>query len=135
MGIRSLSVTSYGNIETPDDIIPNIGLQNQTQSVAADMAYNNAGAAAAAGKTNNDQANKQKDEYSQLKNAIDAANNKLRFVQTRCEFKYYEDINRAAIKVIDKETDEVIREIPPEETIKLVQKLWELAGIIVDEKV
>jgi len=39
------------------------------------------------------------------------------------------------IKVINSETDEVIREIPPEKILDLIAKLWELAGIIVDEKV
>ena len=71
---------------------------------------------------------------SQIRNAIENANKKLKFTRTKCELTYHEDINRVAIKVIDKETEEVIREIPPEETLELVKKLWELAGIIIDEK-
>ena len=69
-----------------------------------------------------------------LKSAIDKTNNKLMMRRTRCEFTIYEDINRVAIKVIDRDTDKVVREIPPEESLELVQKLWELAGLIVDEK-
>jgi flagellar protein FlaG len=34
----------------------------------------------------------------------------------------------------DKERKEVIKEIPPEETLEMVEKMWELAGILVDEK-
>jgi flagellar protein FlaG len=71
---------------------------------------------------------------SQIRNAIENANKKLKFTRTKCELTYHEDINRVAIKVIDKETEEVIREIPPEETLELVKKLWEMAGIIIDEK-
>jgi flagellar protein FlaG len=71
---------------------------------------------------------------NQIKSAISQANSQLRFTSTRCEFSYYEDINRVAIKVIDRYTDKVIREIPPEETIELVQKLWEFAGLLYDEK-
>ena len=71
---------------------------------------------------------------SQIRNAIENANKKLKFKRTKCELTYHEDINRVAIKVIDKETEEVIREIPPEETLELVKKLWEMAGIIIDEK-
>lgn len=70
----------------------------------------------------------------QLESEINKANNQLHFKRTRCEFKYFDDINRVAIKVIDKNTDEVIREIPPEDTIELIQKLWEFAGLLYDEK-
>lgn len=54
--------------------------------------------------------------------------------QTRCEFSYHDEINRVSIKVINKETDEVIREIPPEKSLEMVEKMWELAGILIDQK-
>ncbi|MCX4317731.1 MAG: flagellar protein FlaG [Lachnospiraceae bacterium] len=38
------------------------------------------------------------------------------------------------MKVKDADTGEVIREIPAEETLKMVEKMWELAGILVDER-
>ena len=49
-------------------------------------------------------------------------------------FKYHEKINRVSIKIVDTKTDEVIREIPPEETMKMVEKMLEQAGILVDER-
>lgn len=70
----------------------------------------------------------------QIKNAISQANNQLKIHRTRCEFSYHEDTKRVSIKVVDRETEEVIREIPPEETLDMIEKMWELAGIIVDEK-
>ena len=33
-----------------------------------------------------------------------------------------------------KDTKETIKEIPPEKTLDLIAKAWELAGILVDEK-
>ena len=36
--------------------------------------------------------------------------------------------------VINEDTDEVIREIPPEKSLDMLQKMWEMAGILVDEK-
>jgi len=38
------------------------------------------------------------------------------------------------VKVLDSETNEVIREIPPEKILDMVAKMWELAGLIVDER-
>lgn len=131
MEIKSMPLTGYREIDAPEKKIPNISLQDKTQYTAQNVGVNEK---AATGDTYNGQAYDQKDNKGNLKGAIDMANNKLKFTQTKCEFKYYEEINRVVIKVLDKETEEVIREIPPEETLELVQKLWELAGIIVDEK-
>lgn len=38
------------------------------------------------------------------------------------------------VKVIDAETEEVIREIPPEKILDLVAMIWEMIGLIVDER-
>ncbi|MBU5477766.1 flagellar protein FlaG [Eubacterium sp. MSJ-13] len=53
---------------------------------------------------------------------------------TRLEYSVDDDTQRISIKVIDKDTDKCIREVPPEETLKALKKIWEIAGIIVDEK-
>ena len=70
------------------------------------------------------------------KKTIDAmmseANQKLS--RTRCEYSYDEPTKRVSIKVYDKDTDKLIREVPPEKSLEALQKIWELAGIIVDEK-
>lgn len=70
----------------------------------------------------------------QIKQAIDRANHKMKAHRTRCEFSYDEETKRVSITVYDKDTEEVIKEIPPEETLEMVQKMWELAGILIDEK-
>lgn len=54
--------------------------------------------------------------------------------KTRCEYSYHEKTKRVSIKVFDDETGEVIREIPPEKSLDMLQKMWEMAGIMVDEK-
>lgn len=54
--------------------------------------------------------------------------------RTRCEYSYHEKTKRVSIKVFDDETGEVIREIPPEKSLDMLQKMWEMAGILVDEK-
>lgn len=69
-----------------------------------------------------------------IKSVLSMTNEKIRMTNTRCEFEYHDKTNRVSIKVIDKETDEVVREIPPEETLEMVEKIWELAGLIMDER-
>lgn len=70
----------------------------------------------------------------QIKQAIDEANQRTRFTKKSFEYAFDDRTNRVSITVIDQETDEVIREIPAEETLDMLAKIWELAGIVVDEK-
>lgn len=49
-------------------------------------------------------------------------------------FGIHDATNRVTIKIVDKETKEVLKEIPPEKTLDMLAKAWELAGILVDEK-
>ena len=78
--------------------------------------------------------NEEEQVSSKVKDAIDKVNEKIVPSKTRCEFSYHEDTNRISIKVIDQATEETIREIPAEETLNMLSKIWELAGLLVDER-
>jgi len=67
-------------------------------------------------------------------NAIEHANKKLQGVQTEFEYGIHGKTKQIMVKVLDKETKEVIREIPSEKILDMVSKMWELAGMFVDEK-
>ena len=69
-----------------------------------------------------------------VKSAIADINKKIRPTHTQCEFSYHEKTNRISITVRDSDTQEVIKEIPPEKTLDMIAKTLELAGILVDEK-
>lgn len=69
-----------------------------------------------------------------VKEAIKAVNQKIKPTRTECQFSYHEETKRIAIKVLDQETGDVIREIPPEKTLDMIAKMWEVAGLLVDEK-
>ena len=65
--------------------------------------------------------------------AIEKANKAISSVR-RFEFSIHEKTKEIMVKVIDNDTNEVIREIPPEKVLDMVAKMWEMAGIIVDER-
>ncbi len=71
----------------------------------------------------------------QLIRAIDRAIKSLEGPETRFEMKVHEATNVITIKVFNKETGELLREIPPEKSLDLVVKMKEIAGILVDERV
>jgi len=47
-------------------------------------------------------------------------------------FEHNTEANELVVKVVDNETDEVIRQIPPEELLTLTQRLTDLRGNLVD---
>ena len=68
----------------------------------------------------------------QLKRAVEEINKKAN--NSEAVFGVHEDTNRITIKIIDKESKEVIKEFPPEKTLDMIAKVWEMAGLMVDEK-
>lgn len=67
-----------------------------------------------------------------IRKAIEKINKQM--ANTECQYGIHEATNRVTIKIVDKESREIIREFPPEETLEMIAKAWELAGILVDEK-
>jgi flagellar protein FlaG len=53
----------------------------------------------------------------------------------RLKIRVNRDINRIVVKVIDARTDKVIKEIPPIEMQKLIARLKQVIGLLVDEKI
>lgn len=70
---------------------------------------------------------------STIKQAVSDINKKIN-ANTIAEFGYHEDTKRITIKIVDKDSKKVIREYPPEETLDMIAKVWELAGMFLDEK-
>lgn len=50
------------------------------------------------------------------------------------KFGIHEATNRITIKIVDRDTKEVIKEIPPEKSLDLMEKRLELAGVLLDQK-
>ena len=71
----------------------------------------------------------------QLIRAVDRAIKSLEGPMTSFEVKVHEQTKAVMVKVFNKETGVLIREIPPEQTLDLVVKMMEFAGILVDEKI
>lgn len=68
----------------------------------------------------------------QLKKAVNDLNKQL--TNSEAIFGVHEKTNRVTIKIVDKTTKEVLKEYPPEQTLDMIAKVWEVAGILVDEK-
>ncbi|RJQ30980.1 MAG: flagellar protein FlaG [Peptococcaceae bacterium] len=69
-----------------------------------------------------------------LLEAIEKANDALNGSNHSFRFYIHKETKQIMIKVIDNETSEIIKEIPPEEILDAIAKMWEIAGLFVDEK-
>ncbi|MGF9699797.1 flagellar protein FlaG [Paenibacillus sp. MABNR03] len=67
----------------------------------------------------------------ELKKAIEA----IQGPQKSLEFSVHEETHSIMIKVTNRETGELIREVPPEKLLDVAAKMMELAGLIVDKKI
>lgn len=69
---------------------------------------------------------------AQIKKAIEEINKKAN--NSEAVWGVHEDTNRVTIKLVDKQTREVIKEFPPDKTLDMISRVWEMAGLMVDEK-
>ena len=141
MTLESIGAAGNSMNNYTDVVKQNVSKTPQTQvKVAEETAKKSAIAAPAATaftEPKGAEATGQKEEEtisSKIKDAVDKVNQKIVPTKTRCEFSYHEDTNRISIKVIDQATEETIKEIPAEETLDMLSKIWELAGLLVDER-
>ncbi|MNM60955.1 flagellar protein FlaG [compost metagenome] len=71
----------------------------------------------------------------QLIRNIDRAVKSLQGPETTLDISIHDKTHQIMVKVLNKDTGEVIREVPPEKTLDLVAKMMELAGLMIDAKV
>ena len=69
----------------------------------------------------------------QLKKAVEQMK-KGQLENSEAVFGFHEETNRVTIKIVDRKTKEVIKELPPEKTLDMIAKVWEMAGLFVNEK-
>lgn len=70
-----------------------------------------------------------------LNEAIDHLNSFLEMNQKSSKFVKHEGLDKYYVRLIDTETEEVIKEIPPESLLNAFYEMKKLAGMIVDEKI
>lgn len=69
-----------------------------------------------------------------LKTAVNNANKMLQASSRRLLYTIHEETRKVMVSVVNAETNEVIREIPPKNVLDTYAKMLELAGLLVDKK-
>ena len=84
------------------------------------------------GNRDDSQAKQTISENSQIRKAVDEINKKAH--NSEAVFGIHQATNRVTIKIVDKDTKKVLKEYPPEKTLDMIAKVWEMAGLLVDQK-
>ncbi len=68
-----------------------------------------------------------------LNDAVEMLNTAAKTVNNRISFSVDEKTDRIVMRVLDANNNEVIREIPPKEVIRLAAQIREMIGMFIDE--
>lgn len=78
---------------------------------------------------------KEKPDVKLLQEMLDVAQQHFHVREIGLEFVVHEQTGRVKVTVLEKETGEMIREVPPQQVLDLMAKIDEMMGIIYDQRV
>jgi flagellar protein FlaG len=73
-------------------------------------------------------------EKERTQKVVDNISESLASMQTALDFSVDEDLGRVVVKIVDPETQEVIKQIPSEEALELAKSLGKLTGMFVETR-
>ncbi|WP_077307537.1 flagellar protein FlaG [Terribacillus halophilus] len=72
---------------------------------------------------------------SEIEKKVETMNQVLESAHTNLKFELHEELERYYVAVVDSETQEVIKEIPPKKLLDAYAKMAEFMGLLVDERI
>ncbi|MGE7842227.1 flagellar protein FlaG [Lysinibacillus sp. NPDC093712] len=70
-----------------------------------------------------------------LQNVVDTVNEFLQVNHNASKFVLHDGLDRYFVQVVDTQTEEVVKEIPPKKLLDAFYEMQKLLGMIVDEKI
>jgi flagellar protein FlaG len=74
-------------------------------------------------------------DQSQLNKYTEKLSKVMEILNHSIRFAVDDDSDRMIVKIVNSETNEVIRQIPPKEVLQLMHRLDQMVGLMLDEKV
>jgi len=70
-----------------------------------------------------------------LEQAVNTINEFLQINHSASKFVFHDGLDRYFVQVVDTQTEEVVKEIPPKKLLDAFYEMQKLLGMIVDEKI
>lgn len=71
----------------------------------------------------------------EVERATDKLNRFMSLINKRLRFDVHETSDQIMIRVIDQDTKDVLKEMPPKRVLELLNSLTDIAGLLVDQRV
>lgn len=84
-------------------------------------------------KINNELIEKRQEDMEKIKKVMKTMQENL--PNTDAQFSVHTATNRIMIKLVDRTTHQVVREVPPEKALDILAKCMELNGVLLDKKI
>ena len=85
-------------------------------------------------KSSSEAVNLQQPSREQVEAAISEIKSSGVLFNNKLDFSIDEPTGRVVVQVVDRNTDELIREIPPEEVLKISAQIQEILGLLFDDQ-
>ena len=76
-----------------------------------------------------------KDIKIKLQEAVNKMNEMLEVNESHSKFMYHEGLDRYYVTIVDRETEEVVKEIPAKKLLDAFYEMQKMLGMVVDEKI
>lgn len=116
----SVTATASTDITTPSEL----------KQAASSSARTKRAESQAAEQNNEDSGNQAKLTRKDVEDMVESLEDFANSVQTRLNFTIDDGTEDVVVKIMDKETDEVIKQFPAEELLKLREKMQDLNGFL-----
>mgnify|MGYP001774319540 CR=1 FL=1 len=70
----------------------------------------------------------------EVEQTVEALNEVMTLLERGINFEVDRDMDRTIIKVVDRETDEVIKQIPSEDLLKVIDHMQEMQHLLFDDR-
>ncbi|GAE31552.1 flagellar protein FlaG [Alkalihalobacillus hemicellulosilyticus] len=81
------------------------------------------------------QAKEERYNRTYLEEQVEVMNDFLEVSQKSYKFHIHDDLNRLYVQVVDRQTEEVIREVPPEDFLDMFASMLKQVGLLVDKRI
>ncbi|PIC75980.1 flagellar biosynthesis protein FlaG [Sporosarcina sp. P19] len=72
---------------------------------------------------------------SETKELTDGMNKFLESANVQLRFKFHEQLNEYYVTIVDPDTEEVVREIPPKKLLDIHAAMKDFIGLLIDHKI
>ena len=125
-----MDIRSIGNA-------PQSGPQISSKSAAPEVAETRPSSVSAVSDTakNRNVSNAQKTpDLKQINQAVSDINKTIQALSQDLQFSVDKDTNRVVVKIIDQQTNKVLRQIPSEEALEISKSLGKLQGLLIKQE-